>query len=643
MMNFFERQTAASHQLVLLISMFIPALILVVLATSLVIAGSLSSYNFNFYPTFITACIIVLLLIIGATIHRILSLSVGGSVFASELGAIPISENCSDFQLMRLRDIVEEIAIASGTQMPTIYVLNTEVGINAFTAGYTSSDAVIIVTRGMLDRLNRDELQAVIAHEYSHILHGDTRLNTRLVGVLYGMMFVGLLGQKWLYKLASKERTQKEYYMLIIGLMMGALTIATGIFVVGYLGLFCSRLIKACINRKREYLSDASAVQYTRQNAGLIGALKKIGSLQTGSTILNINAIEFSHMFFCQTFSPSWGLLATHPPLIDRIKALDPHFSNAELDELRRRWQIQPPNSEEEGKAPGFTDTTTKLSDLPQTINAKPEAIIQKIGTLQAVNYQHASAIINNIPDNIMYAAHNHYAVIPLLYALIYSSDQAVQGQQENILNTTNMDKIVISVKAFRSILDQLNPLLYLPLTSIAWPALRQHSNDELMQFMNIVHQLIQADKQVSIKEYCLGRLLMMQISDFLSPDKDIPNNASIQSATIELSKLMAVLAHVGSDDADTAKQAYLAGMKNALPAVNISYQTVDSLPDALDPVWSVLNALKPDDKKLLLESLIVIVNYDKQITCNEADMLRIVCASLHIPIPMLIEPVGGA
>jgi hypothetical protein len=183
--------------------------------------------------------------------------------------------------------------------------------------------------------------------------------------------------------------------------------------------------------------------------------------------------------------------------------------------------------------------------------------------------------------------------------------------------------------------------LLELPLASIASPALKQHSRDELMKFMSNVHQLIQADNHVSFKEYCLGRLLIMHVTDFLSPGESVIGNTNLQSAATETSKLIAVMAQVGSDDPVEVEQAYLAGMANALPTAKIPYQAVNSFSDVLDPVWAVLNTLKPNEKQLLLESLIITVNFDNKITCNEADLLRAVCASLHIPLPMLIAAEG--
>src|SRR5690606_18310357 len=222
------------------------------------------------------------------SLYRISSLSGGGEQVALQLGGTPVPEDTTDPNLRRLRNVVEEIAIASGVPVPRLYVLEHEAAINAFAAGYTPADAVVAVTRGALDRLNRDELQGVIAHEFSHILNGDMRLNIRLMGVLFGILVLALIGRK------SSEGSRGRGSRGAGGVLVAAL----GLMVVGYCGWFCARLIKAGVSREREFLADASAVQFTRRTAGLAGALKKIGGLQEGSRLASAEAEEVAHTLF---------------------------------------------------------------------------------------------------------------------------------------------------------------------------------------------------------------------------------------------------------------------------------------------------------------------------------------------------------
>ncbi|MFS8137654.1 MAG: M48 family metallopeptidase [Thermomonas sp.] len=320
-MNFFEHQAAArrtSSRLVILFGLAVVGIVLAVdLAAWIATRGSPGMVAFTSVAT--------LAVIALGSMYRISSLSGGGEPVALQMGGVPVPENTTDLDLRRLRNVIEEIAIASGVPVPKIYVLEHEDAINAFAAGYSPSDAVIAVTRGALDRLNRDELQGVIAHEFSHILNGDMRLNIRLIGILFGILMIGLIGRKILWHGRFSGRSKGA------GAMFAAALVA---LIVGYIGLFFGRMIKAGVSRSRESLADASAVQFTRQSQGLAGALKKIGGLEAGSRLNNRgDAEEVSHMLFGEGVGFS-GLFATHPPLLKRIQALEPGFRGEELERL---------------------------------------------------------------------------------------------------------------------------------------------------------------------------------------------------------------------------------------------------------------------------------------------------------------------
>ena len=309
-MNFFERQAAVKKQSARLVLLFAMAVFGIVVAVDLVLLVALGGLGdgANPFPILVISTLGVLAVIGCATLFRVSSLRTGGAAVAQQLGATPVPENTTDYHLRRLRNVVEEIAIASGVPVPQIFVLNDEAGINAFAAGYSPSDAAVAVTRGALNSLNRDELQGVIAHEFSHILNGDMRLNIKLMGLLFGIMVMALIGQKIL----EHGRFRSKDAAPIIG-------VALGLMVIGYIGLFFGRMIKAGVSRQREYLADASAVQFTRQTKGIAGALKKIGGLHDGSKLANADAEEVSHMLFGQGLKLS-SLMATHPPLMERIR-----------------------------------------------------------------------------------------------------------------------------------------------------------------------------------------------------------------------------------------------------------------------------------------------------------------------------------
>ncbi len=241
-------------------------------------------------------------------------MSAGGSAVAESLDGRLIASNTNDPDERKLLNVVEEMSIASGVPMPKVYVLDNEDGINAFAAGHTPSDAAVAVTRNCMTKLSRDELQGVIGHEFSHILNGDMRLNIRLIGILFGIFCIATIGRILLYTRSSNSRDKNP--LPIIGLLL---------LVIGSLGVFFGRLIQAAVSRQREFLADASSVQFTRNPAGLSGALQKIGGY--GSLMESPHASDASHLFFASGLTDSFfGAMATHPPLDARIRAIDPNW-----------------------------------------------------------------------------------------------------------------------------------------------------------------------------------------------------------------------------------------------------------------------------------------------------------------------------
>src|SRR5690606_12099945 len=358
----------------------------------------------------------------GASMYRIASLRGGGEAVALQFGGTPVPEDTTDRYLQRLRNVVEEIAIASGVPMPGLYVLEHESAINAFAAGYSPSDAAIAVTRGALEKLNRDELQGVIAHEFSHILNGDMRLNIRLIGVLFGIMVVGIIGRRlMLHGGMSRNGRDATVMFLLVALVA---------IVIGYIGLLFGRMIKAGISRTRESLADASAVQFTRQTAGLAGALKKIAGVYEGSRLGGgADTEEISHMLFGEGMGFS-GLFATHPPILKRIQALEPGFNAAELERLQVQWRATPPNGLQEDARMGLAGAHEVLPAAATQLNVTPAMVAAQVAQPESDDYRRADAIVFSIPDALRELARDREQVMPLLLAMLLGSDQAVLGKQ---------------------------------------------------------------------------------------------------------------------------------------------------------------------------------------------------------------------
>src|SRR5471032_3060906 len=276
----------------------------------------------------------IAIILIGSS-YKTMALAAGGSAVSEMMGGRLVKPNSTDPDERKLLNVVEEMAIASGVPVPQVYVMDDEDGINAFAAGHKPGDATVTVTRGCMKILSRDELQGVIVHEFSHILNGDMRLNLRLMGTIFGILCLAIIGRILLQTARGGGRSRGQNPLPILGLAL---------LIIGYIGVFFGRLIQAAVSRQREFLADASSVQFTRNPNGITGALKKIGGLgENGSRLAHAHSEEVSHMFFSNGISEAFiGLLETHPPLPGRIRVFDPNF-DGKFPYVRYDGLDQPP------------------------------------------------------------------------------------------------------------------------------------------------------------------------------------------------------------------------------------------------------------------------------------------------------------
>ena len=347
-MDFFRQQDLSRKASRRMVGIYILAVLcvgaavhaLVSLAMAFSAVGREGEFGGAFLPVFLNPRLalatlgVTFALIVVVSLSKIAALKSGGSAVAESMGGRRVLTTTQDFNERRLLNVVEEMALASGVAMPCVYVLDGEPGMNAFAAGYSTKDAAVAVTRGLLDALNREELQAVIAHEFSHILNGDMKLNIRLVGFLFGIFALTIVGvglfhvaRMMAFSSGGRSRNKKDN-----GAAVAAAIVALGLicWIVGYIGFFFGRVIQSGISRQREYLADASAVQFTRNPSGLANALKLIGA--QGSVLQSAKAMEVSHMLFASGLK---SVFATHPPLAERIRRWDPDF-DGDFSKVRR-------------------------------------------------------------------------------------------------------------------------------------------------------------------------------------------------------------------------------------------------------------------------------------------------------------------
>lgn len=637
-LDFFARQRLARSQSRRLLWLFVLAVLTLVMSLDLALAlllGMLDSEHARgFWPllrdnadALLALGASVVLVVFLAMLYRMAQLRQGGAVVARELGGEQVGPDTGDPALRRLRNVVEEIAIASALPVPAVFVLEQESGINAFAAGWGPSDAAIAVTRGALDRLNRDELQGVIAHEFSHILNGDMRLNLRLVGVLFGIMVIGLLGRQLLR--AGRGRGRGAAQVALVGLAMYAF---------GGVGLFFGRLIQAGISRQREYLADASAVQFTRQNAGLAGALKKIAGVSGGSLLRAGDGRQVSHMLFGDGvgFSDWWS---THPPLLARIKAIDPTFVAAEIKQLRQRYAQSPPDGLAEDMALGLVGANPALPAVRGRMPIDPAHLAQRIGAPVQMDFAAAAAVLASMPDALASAARDPQRVIALVLGLLEADDPAIASVQSERIGAHMGAATAQAVGALALARHGLHPMLRLPLVELAAPALRRRPRAELQTMLECVDAMARADGEVDLFEYCLAAVLRAQVLHGLDPVRHWqPARYKLKDVAEPAAHVLALLAWHGHAEPTAARQAFAAAMHRLLPDAPLRLSDTPLAPSVLDTAIPELMQLQPAGKEMLIEAMSVAAAHDGQIAVAEAELLRTLCVLLHCPLPPLLH-----
>lgn len=628
-MDFFEHQDQSRRRSRWLVVMFLVAMAAIILAVDAVVValfgvagtgGLWGTLEAN-VGLVTAASALTAVAILGGSAFRIAQLGSGGADVAKALGGVPVPPEAEDLPRRRLRNVVEETALAAGLPVPEVFLLEQEPGINAFAAGNTPSDAAIAVTRGALERLDRDELQGVIAHEFSHIGNGDMRLNLRLMGWLFGILLLALVGRGMLYAGGRGGRGRGSGGVALFGLAL---------LVVGYIGVFAGRIIKAAVSRERERLADASAVQFTRNPPGLAGALKKIGGLPGGSRLRETEAEEVSHMLFAEGLS---GFFDTHPPLVERIRALEPGFDPAELERMEAVPDRREEPAREEPEEPARRSLAAE--------GVAPALLVGAAGGPGAGALASGHALHRAIPGALKKAVRTEEGARFVVAALVMSHDPQVRERQGAVLRDWLGEEAESRAASLAELVRELEAPLRLPLFEMAWPALRHLPPDDLADLRRAVRALIRADGRVTVFEFALGRLLLMQVRELASPRE--ARRARLRACHAELGDLFAVLARAGHPEEAAARRAYEAGLSRLLPRKRPDYRPPRDWQAALHRALDRLDGLDSVIKREVLEALAVTCAHDDRVGPEQADLLRAVAASLHCPMPPLpLEAAGG-
>ncbi len=637
-MNFFEAQDNARQSTSRLMIFFLLAVASIIIMTNLLVMVIFGYFN----TKEITAATVlsqfdwqmfgivgggVLVIVAMGSLYKGMALSGGGASVAEMLGGELIVDGTGDSNKQKILNVVEEMAIASGSPVPPVYLIDED-GINAFAAGYSTSDAVIGVTRGSIEKLSRDELQGVIAHEFSHILNGDMRLNIKLIAMLHGIMLIGLIGYYIMRSTSRSSRSSKNSGG-------GIVFLGLGMMIIGYSGTFFGNLIKAAVSRQREFLADASAVQFTRNPNGIGGALQRIGASDAGSIIKNPNSSEISHALFSQGFTGFLsGLFATHPPLDERIKKILPDWDGdfgavAPAKTLEDTVQAQDASDELKQSAALMSGMAAAMQN---------EEAFQHIGRPNASHLGYAHQLIQEIPELLRRAAHEPYAARAVIYFLLLDQDTVIRDRQLEHLSVAADQGVYKETMKLVIKTGSVAPEYRLPLVDMALPALHQLTREQYQLFTDNLNVLIEMDGRVSLFEWSIRKIVLHHLHAVFSGKPRGPkHNLTLAQTKKSCAVLLSVLVYSSHQKGISHRDAFLRGSLK-LKGMKLSlrdkkYINLDKLNKALDE----LSALRPMDKQQLLSACGACAAADGHITAVEAELVRVIADTLECPIPPFI------
>lgn len=566
-----------------------------------------------------------------ATASKMVSLRAGGGSVARQLGGDVVTIDNRDPLRRRLYNVVEEMSIASGVPVPEVYVLEHESGINAFAAGYTQTDAAIAVTRGALETFSRKELQGVVAHEFSHILNGDMRINIRLIGAVSAILIIYVMGKRLLF---SRSRFgSRSYGGGDRKSASAAFAAGIGLMVIGSLGLLCARILKASISREREYLADASAIQFTRDPDGISNALKKIAA-SSGQSHLKVDAEEVSHMLFGsgQQLNFFSKLFATHPPLLNRIQRFEPYFNEHSLKRFTKKFHEDKISAHKKAQAEALEEEKNQSSSKKNIFEMGN--ILLDIGHPSLEQILMAGAISESLPPLIERSSHSlEWAPEVMLYSVL-SSDESTRENQLLIIAKQMGEWSLQKVESL--CVEPLAIEQRLPLMEMTFPQLKKRPIEELEVLLETIRLMIEEDHKIETFEYLVYKLIALHVRDSKDPSRvQTFGNSTLKRFKVHVLNLIGILACHGTDHDVEADKAFNDGMVSLgwdEKRVGVSKNWQRDIDIALER----LNTLKAEEKKRLVVALAEVIMSDDKITIKEHEVLRAICAGLHIPLPVL-------
>jgi Zn-dependent protease with chaperone function len=663
-MNFFEHQALARRNTRVLVLLYTLAVAGIIVAVDLVLAGTyVYTFRDGFYPprgatptlvgmfravpgkVYFWGALGTLAVVLTVTVVRMIQLAEGGDAIASMVGARLVSRDTHDLLERRLLNVVEEMAIASGVRVPKVYLMDDERGINAFAAGYDVSNAVLTVTRGTLETLNRDELQGVIGHEFSHVLNGDMWLNIKLMGVLAGIVFIGSVG-KFVMRNAGESRDSKA------SSTFSTFALGLALFLIGYIGLFFARLIKAAVSRQREFLADASSVQFTRNPDGIAGALDQMRASTRGTLIANRYAEELSHMFFGRGIAvQAAGLFDTHPPVEERIRRINPRFQPSSY-RTRRAAAVAPETPAAAvglagGAAPepALEADGKRAGDTRYAWGRSAGESVALVGTLEGGKMDFAQRLLATLPPELREQLTSPDGARAAIVALLLAGTDSVMEEQLAAAKSAGAARLADLARNLAPTVRGLGLAFHIPVIDLALATAKSAPAEEKRELIAALETVIHADRRVSLHEFVVATLVRAQLAPPAKPGA--VKRGTIAALRTPALALLSLVAHAGRSDGPESERAFEAafragaaemGLGGAAP-LGREALTLATATGALE----ALKALAPMQTAVLIKGLFAAVSADGTIRVMEAELMRLVGAVLDCPLPPLLENLDPA
>jgi len=641
--NFFEQQDIARRNSRLLVLLFLIAVFLLIVLTNLAVAAFLfiaQDYNVysgsrqglaGFWSFFSWERFGMIGLAVTATValvvlFRWIKLSTGGKVIAESMGGERILPQTDDKAERRCLNVVEEMALAANMPVPAVYVLNGERGINAFAAGITPADAVVAVTRGTITQLKRNELQGVIAHEFSHILNGDMRLNIRLAAMLKGITFIGDVGHILLRsgrraRTGASSNKKGDSPLPLLGLAL---------VILGWLGELAAGFIKAAISRQKEYLADAGAVQFTRDAEGIGNALKVIGGYLPGTLVHAARAVEMSHIFFGQIEHHIWSLFATHPPLENRIQRLDPDWDGNFIERKPRPTAVESPRTSAEagvGRAAIVAAAMATGADRELELELSDADFGPTPDELEE-----ETAHREEIPVGLVRHSHDPLGAQAIICSLLISAESDVREIQLALVQESGVRGLVDLTHTLEAGVRQLGAPRRLPLLEMCLPALKAISAPQYRRFKDTLLHLIQADQRTELHEWCLFQLVRHYLdTEFYQFKPSRPRYRRLGAVAPQLQVVLSVLAHDNSSETLPVFQCGAAelGLLTLQPLAP-EEASVSAFSKAVHELADCYPLLKPR----ILKAMAAAASVDGHLSATEKEVVASMAAVMDCPLP---------